>query len=155
MRFAQTLSNFYQGIDLPRPAYYTPRPFSRPPIPPANLASLATVADFDLLHKDEFLRLEDAYAAYADDHARSTPVRIRITVPQCLKLKALIEEQMKTDSNPLSAKENISRQDAISAYLVMTLNRYLPRPIARIQNLWNVCSIPASMDPIAELSMFV
>ncbi|KAF9520888.1 hypothetical protein BS47DRAFT_1481214 [Hydnum rufescens UP504] len=145
MRFAQTLSNFYQGIDLPRPVYYTPQPFITTPTAPASDASFVTPTATDRGIGDGFLRLEDAYGIYADDHARSTPVRIRMTASQCLRLKALVKEQMAADNTTLSVKESISRQDAISAFLVMTLNRFLSRPITHVQNLWNW---RASADPI-------
>lgn len=140
MRFAQTLSGFYQGISPdPYPIYYTPKPFEGPTNPPNESTEITADHSTDPRDQDGSFRLEDAYEIYAKDHAVSTPICIRLSASQSVKLKAVVEKQIVATIKPVPSGR-ISRQDAVSAYLVAVLNRFLSEPITHVQNLWNVRS---------------
>jgi hypothetical protein len=148
LRFTHTLSQIYQGQlpEDPTP-YYVPEPLptsaseieQETPSPSAS-PSFWSTRNFDPVEVQHH---------YKTDYFASSPVNLSLSPIILGKLKDFVSQAVKRltarDGIPdLQSEILISRQDAISAYIVATMNRFLPNAVTYVISNMNV-SILASL----------
>lgn len=134
MTFMKTLSNFYQGRAPEHPpTFVIPSPAPLPPISLKQLYDLLSAVKSDPRYKPNIYSETEAYERTVWALEESIPVNIRISAKQMGKLKALA-------SSGLSANDGVqvSRQDAVTALLVTTMNKFLSVKVDHVRSVWNV-----------------
>ena len=149
LHFTQTLSQIYQGQspEILTP-YYVPEPFPEPQseIKPEALDPYASPSFWSTRHFDPV----EAQNHYKTDYFASSPVNLSLSPIILGKLKDFISTAVKDllaqSGDPYVDPESpisITRQDAVSAYIVATINRFLSKPVTHVITNANVSASAA------------
>lgn len=145
MTFMKALSNFYQGLPLApeqTPAFVLPSPAPLPPISLKQLYDLLSAVKSDPRYKPNIYAETEAYERMVGAIEDSIPVNIRISAKQMGQLKALAAGGF-SESNGVQ----VSRQDAVTALLVTTMNKFLDVKVDHVRSVWNVSQITFHVFP--------
>jgi len=136
LRFAHTLSQIYQGQPPEDPTpYYIPEPLPRSASEieeeapsPSSSPSFWSTRNFDPVEVQHH---------YKTDYFASSRVNLSLSPIILGKLKDFVSQAVKgliarDDIPDLQPEIFISRQDAISAYIVATMNRFLPNAVTYV-----------------------
>lgn len=102
------------------------RRIPRPPVPSRRLSQF--------IFQPGFLPIGEAIPVAIADAQRTQPVCVRITARQISKLRDVARGQMGTRGEAT----NISRENAITGFIIAAINAYHPTPIRQIGHTLNV-----------------
>ncbi|KAJ7121825.1 transferase family-domain-containing protein [Mycena crocata] len=132
-RFIQTLSQYYQDLPPPPQPTFHKRSWPQPP----------SSADGEALYKKYTPHIvkdypfEEVLGKYGAEALHSPMVDLNFTAKQLDALHAIARRWQPDDDWCAGDALKVSRQDAMSAYLVTLQNRCLPAPIHTLMNMMN------------------
>ncbi|KAF8319276.1 hypothetical protein DL93DRAFT_2074851 [Clavulina sp. PMI_390] len=137
LAFMRTLSNLYQGFSPePTTAFIIPSPAPLPPISIRRLFNLLSAVKNDPRYKPNTYTETEAHERTIKSIEESVPVNIRVTAQQMAKLKTLAVAGL-----PEGGNAQISRQDAVTALLVTSMNKFLDVKVDHVRSVWNYRAI--------------
>lgn len=140
MTFMKALSNIYQGLAPENvPTFIIPSPAPLPPISLRQLFSLLSAVKNDPRYKPNIYSETEAYERTVTALEDSIPVNVRISPRQMAKLKGVASAGLAQGDST-----QISRQDAVTALLVTSMNQFLDVKVDHVRSVWNYRSITSS-----------